>query len=301
MYDLSKGHTRTLGVGGGVNKHLAVVIAALTAAGIGGIWSSILSVDPLNVTEDWHVWPWLALYAFPALVVIVSLSLLPLHFMVLRPAGHKDMAVPSIAVFGGATLGMVAGLLLVSGPNALRDHDIFLIEDRYVRETQTDIVALETHLRDAQGLEVLPREDGGDPIADAEKRLAAYKAEVQAKTAAFRACRIATRNAITNRLGDTDYSRERMLQFDRQAATADRVVEKFWDLHTEYGEINTRYLATLRANRGHWIFDEYGVRLVRGWSGPLAQSFYDMDRVQRDIRRTHTVFRQQPFIDRKVR
>lgn len=301
MYDLTKGHTRTLGVGGGVNRHLAIAIAALTAAVIGGTWSSILSVDPLKVTEDWHVWPWLALYAFPALVVIISLSLLPLHFMILRPAGHKDMAVPTIAVFGGATLGMLAGLLLVSGPNALRDHDIFRIEDNYVRATQKDIAELEQHLRAAQGLEVLPPKDGADPIADAEKRLASYKAEVKAKAAAFRARRIATRNAITNRLGDTDYSRERMLQFDRQAATADRVVEKFWDLHAEYGDIYTRYLAALRADRSAWIYDDYGVRLIRGWSGPLAQCYYDLDRVQRDLGRTHTVFRQQPFIDRKVK
>ncbi len=300
-YDLSKGHTRTMGVSGGVNKRLAIVLAAVAAAAIGAIWASILTVDPLKVKEAWQVWPWLGLYAFPALVAIVSLFLIPLYVMILRPAGHRDATLPVFAVFGAATVAMIAGLLLVSGPRALADHDVFKLEDAYVRATQADINQVEASLRKLNGLAIPNTADGSDPLVRAEENLRAYKAEVTAKSAAFRARRVAIRRDIAARLGDNTAGRERMLQFDRQAATADRVVEKFWDLRAEYGEIAGGYLAALKANRGAWIMDGYGVRLRGGWGNPVSNSYYEMDRVQRDLRRVYTVFRQKPFIDRSIK
>eukprot|EP01030_Chromulinospumella_sphaerica_P022769 gene22769-22764_t len=166
-YKVPKGHTRTLGVAGGVNKRLAIVLAAVAAAAIGGVWASILTVDPLKLKEAWQVWPWLGLYAFPALAAIVSLFLIPLYFMILRPAGHKDAAAPVFAVFGAATFAMVAGLLLVSGPRALRDYDVFQLEDGYVRATLKDINAVESGLAKT-GIPVLTVAGGGDPLVRAQ-------------------------------------------------------------------------------------------------------------------------------------
>ncbi|WGM38488.1 hypothetical protein [Caulobacter sp. NIBR1757] len=299
-YDLSKGHTRTMGVAGGVNKRLSIVAAALAAAVIGGIWASILNVDPLKLSAPWEVWTWLGLYAFPALVAIIGLFLLPLYFMILRPAGHKDATVPVFAVFGAAAVSMVAGLLLVSGPRALRDYDVFKLEDAYVRATQKDINEMETSLARAS-VPVLTAEGGGDPLIRAQASLDRYNAEVTAKATAFRARRIAVRRDISARLGDTQAARERMLRFDRQAATSDRVVEKFWDLRAEYGVIAGKFLSDLRNNRGAWDMDYYGVRLRGGWGNPIATNYYEMSRVQRDMKRVYIVFRQQPFIDRRIK
>lgn len=301
IYDLSKGHTRTMGVAGGVNKRLAIVAAALAAAAIGGLWASILNVDPLKLRESWQVWLWLALYAFPALAAIVSLFLLPLYFMILRPAGHKDAALPVFAVFGAATFAMVAGLVLVSAPRALRDYDVFKLEDAYVRATQKDINEMENGLAKAS-VPVLTAEGGGDPLIRAQASLDRYNADVAKKAAAFRARRISVRREMAARLGDTPAGRERLLLFDRQAATSDRVVEKFWDLRARYGEIAGRYLTTLRDNRGAWVVDPYyGIRLRGGWGNPIANSYYEMSLVQRDMKRVYTVFRQQPFIDRRIK
>lgn len=299
-YDLSKGHTRSLGVGGGVNKRLAIVSAAIAAAAIGFIWASILNVDPLKLKAPWEVWTWLALYAFPALAGIVGLFLLPLYFMILRPAGHKDATLPVFAVFGAATLAMIAGLLLVSGPRALCDYDVFKLEDAYVRATQADINAVERGLA-KQTVPVLTAVGGGDPLIRAQASVDRYKADVAAKAAAFRARRIAVRRDMAARLGDNQAGRDRMMLFDRQAATSDRVVEKFWDLRIRYGEIADKYVATLRNNRGAWIMDAYGVRLRGGWGNPISNSYYEMGMIQRDMRRVYTVFRQQPFIDRRIK
>ena len=299
-YDLSKGHLRTMGVAGGVNKRLAILAAALAAAAIGGIWASILNVDPLKVGEPWQVWPWLALYAFPALAAIVGLFLLPLYFMILRPAGHRDVVGPVFAVFGAATFAMVAGLLLASGPRALRDYDVFHLEDDYVRATQKDISQMENSLRKAP-VPLLTVQGDGDPLVRAQTNLDRYNAEVAAKADAFRARRIAVRRAIAARLGDSREARERLLLFDRQAATSDRVVEKFWDLRVRYGEIAGDYLAALRGNRGAWSISYYGVSLHGGWGNPIVASYYEMDRVQRDMGRVYAVFRQTPFIDRRVK
>ncbi|MDB5469488.1 MAG: hypothetical protein JWR84_1048 [Caulobacter sp.] len=290
-----------MGVAGGVNKRLAIVAAALAAAAIGGIWASILNVDPLKLKAPWEVWPWLGLYAFPALVAIVGLFLLPLYFMILRPAGHKDATAPVFAVFGAATLAMVAGLLLVSGPRALRDYDVFKLEDAYVRATQTDINQMETSLRKAGGLAVRRTEDGSDPLVKAEENLRLYNTQVAARSAAFRARRIAVRRNMAARLGDTPAGRERLLLFDRQAATADRVVEKFWDLRVQYGKIAGDYLTALKRNRGAWHMDYWGVSLHGGWGNPISNTYYEMDRVQRDMGRVYTVFRQRPFIDRSIK
>lgn len=299
-YDLSKGHTRSLGVGGGVNKHLAIAAATIAAAAIGFIWASILNVDPLKLKAPWEVWKWLALYAFPALAGIVGLFLLPLYFMILRPAGHKDATLPVFAVFGAATLAMIVGLGLISGPRAIRDYDVFKLEDAYVRASQADINQVENALA-RQSIPILTAEGGGDPLVRAQASLDAYRANVAAKSDAFRARRIAVRRDMAARLGESQEGRDRMLLFDRQAATSDRVVEKFWDLRTRYGEIADKYLADLRANRGAWTMDYYGVRLRGGWGNPLSNSYYEMGMIQRDMKRVYTVFRQQPFIDRRIK
>ena len=300
MYDLSKGHTRTLGVAGGVNKRLAILAAALAAAVVGGIWASILTVDPLKLKQSWEVWPWLGLYAFPSLAAIVSLFLLPLYFMILRPAGHKDAAPPVFAVFGAATFAMIAGLLLVSGPRALRDYDVFRLEDGYVRATQKDITEMETSLA-RSSVPVLTAQGGGDPLIRAQASLDRYNADVARRATAFRARRIAVRRDMAARLGDTPAGRERMLLFDRQAATSDRVVERFWDLRERYGVVAGKYLDSLRANRGAWTMDYYGVRLRGGWGNPISNSYYEMGLIQRDMKRVYTVFGQQPFVDRRVK
>lgn len=300
-YDLSRGHLSTMGVAGGVNKHWATVAAAAAAAAIGGIWASILEVDPMWLQERWQVWPWLGLFAFPVLAVIVSLFLLPLYFMILRPAGHKDVALPVFAVFGAATIAMMAGLLLVSGPRALRDHDVFHLEDDYVRLTQADLGQLNDALQKAGAVPILSPEGGGDWLGRADRNLRRYDAEVTRRADAFRARRIAVRRAIAARYGDEQAGRDRMLLFDRQAAAADQFVTRFWQLRAEYGQATGRYLAALRRDRSGWRVIDGRLFLFADYRSDIARAHYELGLVQYDLQRLTRDFGRTPFIDRRIK
>lgn len=71
--------------------------------------------------------------------------------------------------------------------------------------------------------------------------------------------------------------------------------------HSRTMRVAGDFLAALKANRGVWIMDGYGVRLRGGWGNPVSNSDYEMDRVQRALPLAYTVFRQKPFIDRNIK
>lgn len=302
-FDLSKGHQRSLGVSGGINKTAALIIAMLSTAAIGGIWSSILRVDPAPLNDSRMVWLWLLFQAFPALVVIVGLFLLPLYFVVLRPAGQTDPTLAIFSVFGAGAVSMVAGLLLVSGPRELVAYDVFKIENRYVVETLRDMNGLETTLKKTEAVALAAgRTAGGDPVFDGARIARNITTEAEQGAIAFERRRRQVRVDLARVLGDSRAGRDRLLVFDQQALAGEAVVERFWSLHTAHGHGLEAYAEALKNNPLVWR-TMYGARFrVRSrnddslWEAEMA-----LWEVNRDLNDLYPTMKKTPFLNRTVR
>ncbi|MBX3480387.1 MAG: hypothetical protein KF842_08300 [Caulobacter sp.] len=290
-YDLSKGHQRSLGVGGGLNKTAALIMATLATAVIAGVWASILRVDPARLTDINGVWPALGLQAFPALVVIVGLFLLPLYFMILRPAGQKDPTLAILTICGAGTLSMLAGLIGVSAPRERMAYDVFQIENAYVGATLKDMNALEGDLRAAGVLRSPDDPPPANLYEDGVHRIRLFGAKVEERADAFETRRRKVRVDLAARLGPSRAGRERLVVFDQQAAKGERLVEKFWALHIDYARQMERYAEVARKAEARGDFASREV-----WAASHA-----VWETERDIGRLHESFRDTPFLNRSVR
>ncbi|MBI1406692.1 MAG: hypothetical protein GC145_11260 [Caulobacter sp.] len=291
-YDLSKVHLRSLGAGSSINRTAALIVATLSTAVIGGVWASILRVDPARLSDSKGVWMWLGLQAFPALVVIVGLFLLPLYFMILRPAGQKDPTVAILAICGAGTLAMLAALMLISGPRELMAYVVFQIENAYVRVTLDDMNTLERDVRAAETASPEADPPGIDGrFAQATRRARLFGAAVEKRAAAFEVRRRKVRVDLAARLGGSRAGRERLIVFDQQATNGERLVERYWALHVEYAQRFEAYVDILRRNQ---YSPDASAKKV--W-----QAGHDLWEVERDIGQLHDTLQGTPFLNRTVR